>query len=399
MRGLALARDARATERLRGIAAGEVRPSPGGRDLRVGAGETMEALDQLQGRSAVNRAVGGRTGGEPEVVSDGDVSADRGVEEAVRSQVDAVFDSAHTTVKHAALTFANHPNVSNPMTNSQLDAVLKAATLHLGRADFSSDVACCAGMQRLGDARTFGTATDGLDVIDNEAEFYAVVNHTVGRVKVVRLINYCGGPGSNILGCSWVGGNGMVLVRFGDVPTEAALWAHEYGHNAGLAHNPQPNYIMHSCLCGGTLGLTQVECGYYWTPAAGTQIAMATIGACTDGDTDQVQDLIDNCPANGNNDQRDSDGDGIGDVCEGLPVLTPTPSRNADADADAAGHVHADAHADENRHREYHSDSVAHRDAVGDAHGITYAHARRRRHRPRRRRRAPRRRRGPRPPP
>ena len=38
VRGLALARDERATERLRGIAAGEVRPSPGGRDLRMGAG-------------------------------------------------------------------------------------------------------------------------------------------------------------------------------------------------------------------------------------------------------------------------------------------------------------------------------------------------------------------------
>ena len=106
VRGLALARDERATERVRDIAAGEVRPAPGGRDLRVGAGRTMEALELLQGRSVANRAVEGRTGGELEVVSDGDMSAAR---EAVVAQVDAVFDGAHTTVKHAALTLRTIP--------------------------------------------------------------------------------------------------------------------------------------------------------------------------------------------------------------------------------------------------------------------------------------------------
>ena len=67
LRGLAFARDARASERLRSIASGEVRPAPSGRDLRSGAGKTLEALAVLQGRSApvVSRPGGRRTGGEP----------------------------------------------------------------------------------------------------------------------------------------------------------------------------------------------------------------------------------------------------------------------------------------------------------------------------------------------
>ena len=159
-------------------------------------------------------------------------------DESVLFTADAAFDNTHTTAKKAPLSYANHPAVPNPMTNVQFDNVMKAASLHLGRADFSADVACCAGMQRTGNAGVVGTLTDGLDSIDNEAEFYAVVNSTAARGKVVRLINYCGGPGTNILGCSWVAGNGMVLVRFGNVADEGVLWAHEYGHNAGLSHNP-----------------------------------------------------------------------------------------------------------------------------------------------------------------
>ena len=166
-------------------------------------------------------------------------------------------------------------------------------------------------------------------MIDNETEFYAVINNSVARAKVVRVINYCGGPGTNILGCSWIAGNGMVLVRFGSVADEGALWAHEYGHNAGLGHNPDNAYIMSPCQCGGTLGLTQFECGKYWTPASGTQIAMITVGACTDNDTDEVQDLIDNCPAVGNNNQIDTDGDGVGDACDQGAPPSPTPTRTA----------------------------------------------------------------------
>ena len=39
-------------------------------------------------------------------------------------------------------------------------------------------------------------------------------------------------------------------------------------------------------------------------------------GGSPDGDSDGIADASDNCPAQSNSDQRDSDGDGVGDICD-----------------------------------------------------------------------------------
>jgi hypothetical protein len=223
-------------------------------------------------------------------------------------------------VHDAELTYANHVDVTNPMTDGRLDAVLGTASLRAGRGDALDDVACCITVSRSGSAASFGTAGDGLDIIDDSVEMSSVIGNPVARVKVVRAINYCGAPGTNIIGCAWRSGNGVAVVRMSGEGGEAVLWLHEYGHNTGLTHNTvSSGYIMYPIDNGSNDMLTQQECDSYHAPSSGAGITPSDTGACTDGDLDLVQDGVDNCPTAPNYDQADSDGDGIGDVC-GAPV-------------------------------------------------------------------------------
>lgn len=315
MRGLAYSGSPEAQQRLQDLANGRVRPrSVGeGRDLRPSA---ESALDRMGG---VTPAGAGQLAS---AVVGGDVAATAPA--APASPEDPIlfdFDSNHTDVQKSLLTYANHPAVSNKMNNNRLDKILADFSLRQGKADFDEDVACCAGVGRSGSAQSFGSVNDGLDTIDNATEMFTVLNHNSARVKVVRAINYCGaGSGTNIIGCAWISAKGMALVRFGSIGDEGALWGHEYGHNTGLSHNSDSRYIMYECLCGNNFGLTQSECNRFHSPAATTFPVLADMGVCSDVDGDEVQDQIDNCPGVANNDQTDSDGDGVGDACEGGSV-------------------------------------------------------------------------------
>jgi hypothetical protein len=333
LRGLAYSGDERAIARLHAIESGALRPVADGRDLRRSAIQALGVVEFVAGRgvAALSSAPSTAVVEPPGAALDAtfDVTGVGGGEASgLDFAAEPVFDAVHPSVKLARLSYANHPNTPSPMTNARLDDILYDAAQHMGRADFPEDVACCAEVGRLGNAGVIGVAGDGLDSIDDNAEQFSVLNSTTtsARVKVVRLINYCSGPGVNIKGCSWVSGNGIAVVRFGGVQDEGALWMHEFGHNTGLQHNGDSRYVMHGVLNGNNVALTQIECGKFHSPAAGTQIVMVDLGACTDPDRDEVQNQIDNCPSVSNNNQADSDGDHVGDACEaGAP--TPTPTR------------------------------------------------------------------------
>jgi HEAT repeat protein len=322
LRGLGQSGDARARGRLQAVAAGQIRPAATGRDLRGAAAVALEILESLDGGGPpqpppAGPPLDGEGGAAVAPVAAAGGAAVNAVADEVAFLADAVSDTTHSRVNDSRLTYANHPAVTSPMTDARLDQILAAASLRMGKSDFAEDVACCAGVTRSGTQKTFGSAGDGLDVIDNSTELNSVLNNTIARVKVVRVINYCGGTGTNIIGCAWVGGNGMALVRYGDVGNEGALWAHEYGHNVGLGHNTDSRYIMYGCLCGNNFGVSASECNLFHTPSGGAGASLVDGGACTDADADQVQDGVDNCPGAPNYNQLDSDGDGVGDVCEG----------------------------------------------------------------------------------
>lgn len=295
MRGLAFVDDPAARRALERAASPD---GPDGETLRRAASRSLELLDARRAET------GGPSPAAP-------------AEEPAAPIDPSILDRA-ARAQEAAITWANHVAVENPMTEEQLDAVLSRASLMAGRSDFDGDVACCASLARSGTAGTFGKAGDGLDVIDDATEQRTVLGSRAGRFKVVRAIHHCGGPGVNVVGCGNIGGSGIAVVRYpGSATIEAALWIHEYGHNVGLGHNPSgAPWIMAAFLSGSSSGLNQAECDAYQDPASGSAVDLADAGACTDGDVDSVQDAVDNCPLVANTSQTDENGNGTGDACE-----------------------------------------------------------------------------------
>ncbi len=268
----------------------------------------------------------------PGALGELDPTLKRGLREQVSvglsasAETDAVAESATTrapdsqTTGHASvLTYANHVDVNSPMTDSRADLILDLASTTAGFSDFPDDVSCCIRVARQGSGASFGQTGDSLDVISTSSELNQVLGNSVARVKVVRIINYCGGPGTNILGCSYVSGNGMAVVRIS--ANEGLLWLHEFGHNIGLGHNADNDYLMDAGLSSNSVGLTQTECNRFHNPSSSAGVSISGLGVCHDNDADDYASTVDNCPNNFNPDQSDSDGDGVGNACNACADL------------------------------------------------------------------------------
>jgi len=312
--GLALAGGDAGKQRLEAIAEQKIAPVRGRLRLATQARNALALLGEMHGTGPASKTA------QPKVsprVSPSGLRVDGGDPSGAAAATTPAYVQDPSTVsdKHR-LTFMNHVSVTTPMDATRLDQVLTESTKRAATGDFDGDMPCCLVIARSGSAGTFGVAGDGLDTIDNDVELSAVLNNSAARVKVVKAINYCGGSGTNIIGCSWSPGDGMALVRLSSLGLEAVLWIHEYGHNVGLGHEPNDSrMIMYGTDSGSNNGIRAGDCAAFHAPPSVAVSDKSTIGACT-ADGDAIADPIDNCPLVANQDQLDSNHNGIGDACE-----------------------------------------------------------------------------------
>lgn len=231
------------------------------------------------------------------------------------------------------LTYRNHVNHNNPITNERVDDLLAEGSEFVAREDVTTDTACCVAFQRSGVGGTWGSNGDGLDVITSSFEMSQALNNNSARIKVVDSISWCSGSGSNIIGCGNTPGDGIVLVRLSSPILEGMLWIHEYGHNTGLGHNPQAAHVMSAGLAGNNVRVTASECAAYHSPHPFSGSNPINTGACHDNDGDNVVTSYDNCPDVANPSQTNSDNDEHGNSCDNCVFYDNPDQANCDGDS------------------------------------------------------------------
>lgn len=137
--------------------------------------------------------------------------------------------------KTVALKVRVHASVLPKWTNDRARAILQEMTKTLREKQEPPDDASLDREFVLdGNVEEF---TTGTGIISSEKEFNDLLTKENADILVVRKILWCGGRLSGILGCANLNGSRLTAVPH---DLENIIWAHEYGHLAGLDHRDEP---------------------------------------------------------------------------------------------------------------------------------------------------------------
>lgn len=152
-----------------------------------------------------------------------------------------IFISYYGCTTSHKLEVNRHTN--STLTGAEADSIMADMSRILQISNGTNDTACKVRFSREGNISTFTTANG---IINSSADFNAIESED-GNVKVVNQINWCGSLLPNVIGCARTPGSSMAVVRFTG-NQEGVLWAHEFGHNKGLAHRDSVNAVMRSFI-------------------------------------------------------------------------------------------------------------------------------------------------------
>jgi hypothetical protein len=141
-------------------------------------------------------------------------------------------------------------NSSPLITRSEVDTILAGAETSLRQNNGTGDVPCDMDLRRSGRLRI--EPSNGMWNLSSSTEF-SRARDLLGFVVVTNQISWCGGLGTNIVGCAPVPGGHMAVVPFGTGSGGQQLWAHEFGHTRGRSHRNGTGLIMNSSINGGTM--------------------------------------------------------------------------------------------------------------------------------------------------
>ena len=160
------------------------------------------------------------------------------------------------------LDIAVYAPIASGVTNRVVDPIITEMGRVLSMPDSPADVECDVAFER---PRAIVTFETGDGSINNTDELDAIFAES-GEVKIVPFIYWCG-RAIVALGCARIGGDSMIVsISMLEVGGGGVVWAHEFGHMAGLDHRNGNAFLMDEGFDASQRSINVRECERFREP-------------------------------------------------------------------------------------------------------------------------------------